>query len=205
MLLLGVPGATASPTEPSRVEFGAHFDSENVVLDTYVDLLTCFVFFVTLMPYVGYLDCRCFITCRVLRKTRANALWPIKTNVFTWLPNMFCAFLAAERLGKEGTRSKKQDQNKAPKRVTNNKIDRFSNLSNVTSNITWQNGLPESPRELPGTSWTAQDGPKKRPERPGTGPGAAKSAPRAARKRFRSGLGGQLAPTCRPEASTRPF
>ena len=103
--------------------------------------------------------------------------------------------LAAERLGKEGTRSKKRGQNNAPKRVTNNKIDQFSNLSNATSKITWQNGLPESPREPPESSRGHPGRPKTVPKSAlsAPGPGTAKSTPRAAQ----SGLGGQLAPTCR--------
>ena len=112
---------------------------------------------------------------------------------------MFCAFLAAERLAKEGTRSKnKKGRNKAPQGV---KQQNQSIVEPLRPDL--QNTSPKCPPrasqgaspKLPGTSWTARD--KKRPERPGTGPGAAKSAPRAAQKRFRSGLGGHLAPTCR--------
>ena len=101
--------------------------------------------------------------------------------------------LAAERLGKEGTRSKKQDQNKAPKRVTNNKIDRFANLSNVTSKITWQNGLPESPREPPESSRGPPGRPKTVPKSALSAPGRAQEPLRALRELPRNGFGAVLA------------
>ena len=111
--------------------------------------------------------------------------------------------LAAERLAKEGTRSKKQGQNKAPKRVTNNKIDQFSNLSNVTSKITWQNGLPESPREPPESSRGPPGRPKTVPKSALSAPGRAQEPPRALRELPRNGFGAVLAATWRRPVAQR--
>ena len=56
---------------------------------------------------------------------------------------------------------------------------------------------PGASRGPPGRAKTAQRGAK-------SGPRAAKTAPRAAQERLQSGLGGHLAPNCRPRGPQRP-
>ena len=67
---------------------------------------------------------------------------------------------------------------------------------------TAQNGLPELPREPPGSCRgpfrEAQEGPKRRQGRPKTAPRAAKSAPKASQRRSQSGLGGPTWPQRAP-------
>ena len=128
---------------------------------------------------------------------------PQKPMCFTCFLCFLFVVLAAERLGKEGTRSKKQGQNKAPKRVTNNKIDRFSNLSNVTSKITWQNGLPESPREPPESSRGPPGRPKTVPKSALSAPGRAQEPPRALQELPRNSFGAVLAATWRRPVAQR--
>ena len=72
---------------------------------------------------------------------------------------------------------------------------------------TAQNGLPELPREPPGSCRgpfrEAQEGPKRRQGRPKTAPRAAKSAPKAAQRQSQSGPGGHLGPTWPQRAPRR--
>ena len=106
-------------------------------------VFSCASSFVTLLPYVSYLDGRCLQVFALCAKSAPMPCVPQKLMFSHVFLSFLYVVLAAECLGEEGTRSKQQGQNNAPKRVTNNKIDQFSNLSNVTSKITWQNGLPE--------------------------------------------------------------
>ena len=125
---------------------------------------------------------------------------PMFSHVFL---SFLYVVLAAECLGKEGTRSKKQGQNNAPKRVTNNKIDQFSNLSNVTSKIMWQNGFPEPPWEPPESSRGLPGRPKTVAKSALSAPGRAQALPRALRELPRNGSGAALAASWRRPVAQR--
>ena len=106
-----------------------------------------------------------------------------------------------------GRRARRREDNRR-ENGTNNKRTKsdyttsklmFFGLPGAHLNDIAQNGLPELPREPPGSCRgpfrEAQEGPKRRQGRPKTAPRAAKSAPKAAQRQSQSGPGGHLGPT----------
>ena len=80
----------------------------------------------------------------------------------------------------------------------------FSRSPSVRCKSSSQNGLPGALWAAQGSRRDAQDGAKRRQERPTTVPRGAGRGPRASQRRFRSGLGGRLGPTWRPRGPRRP-
>ena len=106
---------------------------------------------------------------------------------------------------REDNRRENGTNNKRRKsEYTNSKMMVFGPPS-AHLNDTAQNGLPELPREPPGSCRgpfrEAQEGPKRRQGRPKTAPRAAKSAPRAPE----AAPGADLAPKSPQEGSRRRF
>ena len=64
---LGVPGAALKQKDLSGLQFGTHFGSENVVVGNCCRSSRVLRFLLRCCP-IGYLDCRCVITFRALRK-----------------------------------------------------------------------------------------------------------------------------------------
>ena len=114
-----------------------------------------------------------------------------------------------------GRRARRREDNRR-ENGTNNKRTKsdyttsklmFFGLPGAHLNDIAQNGLPELPREPPGSCRgpfrEAQEGPKRRQGRPKTAPRAAKSAPKAAQRQSQSGPGGHLGPTWPQRAPRR--
>ena len=114
-----------------------------------------------------------------------------------------------------GRRARRREDNRR-ENGTNNKRTKsdyttsklmFFGLPGAHLNDIAQNGLPELPREPPGSCRgpfrEAQEGPKRRQGRPKTAPRAAKSAPKAAQRQSKSGPGGHLGPTWPQRAPRR--
>ena len=144
-----------------------------------------------------------FVLCGVSAKNGAMTCDPQKPMDF----HVFQCLRGRRARRREDNRRENGTNNKRRKsEYTNSKMMVFWPPS-AHLNDTAQNGLPELPREPPGSCRgpfrEAQEGPKRRQGRPKTAPRAAKSAPSAAQRRSQSGLGGHLGPTWPQRAPRR--
>ena len=156
--------------------------------------------FVTLLPSVGYLDCRCLQLFALCAKSAHMPCVPQKP-VFVSCFQVFSSWSWPPSALRRKEQEAKKGQNKAPKRLTNQSMDQFSNLSSVIFKITGQNGHPEPPWEPPERSRGPPGRPKMVSRSAQSAPGWAQELPRALRELPRNGSG----VTCRPSAPQRPL